>query len=394
MKVRRVFVIVVALAVALLPATASASTGWVIQPTPNPACCGGEGFFNTFQAVSCISANDCTATGNFWDLSAAGTEAEHWDGTSWQIEPTPNPATNPTANGPNAELRGVKCVSDAFCIAAGEYTNTAGVMQTLAERWNGTAWSIVVTPNPAGATTSQLNAVACTTVTNCIAVGYYQNSASTNLPLAERWNGISWAIQSVPATTGGRLRGVSCTSASACTAVGFAGSNGLADRWNGTAWKTQAVPKPTGAKSIQLNGVKCTSGTVCTAAGSGTYSASPGNVVKTLAERWSGSAWKNQPIPTPSPSGDGGTDVLTAISCTSSSACTAVGYYENNQVLEDTLAEAWNGTAWTIQSTPNNDADNSLLGVACTTTAICEAVGESDGDGGFSSGGNLAMQRT
>jgi hypothetical protein len=280
-------------------------------------------------------------------------------------------------------------------MAVGEYTNTAGVMQTLAEGWNGTAWSIVGTPNPAGATTSQLNAVACATVTNCIAVGYYQNSASTNLPLAERWNGTSWALQSVPATTSGRLRGVSCTKASACTAVGFAGSNGLADRWNGTAWKTQVVPKQTGAKSIQLNGVNCTSGTVCTAARSGTYPASPVNVVKTLAERWNGTAWKNQSIPTPSPSGDIGTDVLTGISCTSASACTAVGYYENNQVLEDTLAEAWNGTAWTIQSTPNSNADNSLLGVSCaTTTAICEAVGESDGDGGFSSGGNLAMQRT
>ena len=181
---------------------------------------------------------------------------------------------------------------------------------------------------------------------------------------------------------------------SACTAVGFAGSNGLADRWNGTAWKAQAVPKPTGAKSIQLNAVKCTSSTVCTVAGSGTYPASPINVVKTLAERWNGIAWKNQSIPTPSPSSDSGTDVLTGISCTSASACTAVGYYENNQVLEDTLAEAWNGTAWTIQSTPNNNADNSLLGVACTSTTICEAVGESDGDGGFSSGGNLAMQRT
>jgi hypothetical protein len=390
MKVRRVIIIAAALGVALLPATASASTGWVIQPTPNPACCGGEGFFNTFQAVSCVSATDCTATGNYFDLSATGTEAEHWDGTSWQIEPTPNPATN----GSTPELRGVKCVSGTFCIAVGQYVNPAGVRQTLAERWNGTAWSIVPTPNPAGAKASQLNAVACTTTANCIAAGYYQNSAGTNLPLAERWNGTSWALQSVPATSGGHLRGISCTSASACTAVGYAGNNGLADRWNGSTWKTQTVPKPSGAQSIQLNGVKCTSGTVCTAAGSGTYPASPVKVVKTLAERWNGTAWKNQSIPTPSPSGDSGTDVLTGISCTSASACTAVGYYENNQVTEDTLAEAWNGTAWTIQSTPNNNADNSLLGVSCTTTAICEAVGESDGDGGFSSGGNLAMRRS
>ena len=390
MKIRWVVAICAALGVALLPGVASAGTGWVIQPTPNPASGGGEGFFDTLEAVSCISASDCTATGNYSEVGAAGTEALHWDGTSWQIQPTPNPATN----GSTPELRGIKCVSDTFCMATGQYTNPAGIMQTLAESWDGTAWSIVVTPNPAGATTSQLNAVACTATANCIAVGYYQNSAGTNLPLAERWNGTSWALQSVPATTGGHLRGVSCTSASACTAVGYAGNNGLADRWNGTAWKTQTVPKPTGAKSIQLNGIKCTSSTVCTAAGSGVYPASPFNVTKTLAERWNGTAWKSQAIPTPSPSGAGGVDVLTAISCTSASACTAVGDYANNQVLEDTLAESWNGTAWTIQSTLNNNADNSLLGVACATATICTAVGESDGDGGFSSGGNLAMQRT
>lgn len=254
------------------------------------------------------------------------------------------------------------------------------------------------TPNPAGAKASQLNAVACTTTANCIAAGYYQNSAGTNLPLAERWNGSAWALQSVPATSGGHLRGVSCTSASACTAVGYAGNNGLADRWNGSTWKTQTVPKPSGDKSIQLNGVKCSSSTVCMAAGTGSFpSTSNGSsftAERTLAEQWSSGTWKIKATPNPNSSANFLQDSLTAISCTSASACTAVGVSDSSAGIL-TVAEAWNGTSWAVQSTPNIVIDdNRLLGVSCATAAICTAVGEDDGDGGFSSEFTLAMQRT
>jgi hypothetical protein len=33
-------------------------------------------------------------------------------------------------------------------MAVGNYTSSAGVIETLAERWNGTEWSIQTTPNP------------------------------------------------------------------------------------------------------------------------------------------------------------------------------------------------------------------------------------------------------
>lgn len=198
-----------------------------------------------------------------------------------------------------------------------------------------------------------------------------------------------WALQAVPATTGGRLRGVSCTSASACTAIGYHGTSALADRWNGSTWKTQSVPKPTGAKSIQLNGVNCTSGSACTAVGSGIYPASPYNAEETLAERWNGTAWKIQSTPNPGTGIPGA--LLSAISCTSASACTTVGSDQEN--LGDALAEQWNGTSWQIQSTPNPNAFNELLGVSCPTST-CMAVGDDSGDSGSSPTLTLAMQGT
>ena len=115
-----------------------------------------------------------------------------------------------------------------------------GRARAVAERWNGTRWTIQPTPNPrpGGAF---LNGVSCTSASACTAVG--------SLPpgtLAERWNGTRWAIQPTPnpAQGGGGLSGVSCTSASACTAVGGSNAGALAERWNGTSWLSRPPPTP------------------------------------------------------------------------------------------------------------------------------------------------------
>jgi hypothetical protein len=84
------------------------------------------------------------------------------------------------------------------------------------------------------------------------------------------------------------LNGVSCASASACTAVGDYnnGTTGvtLAERWTGTTWSIQHTPNPTGASFILMTGVSCTSASACTAVGG--YNNRTAGV--TLAERWTG----------------------------------------------------------------------------------------------------------
>jgi hypothetical protein len=52
------------------------------------------------------------------------------------------------------------------------------------------------------------------------------------------------------------------------------------------------------------------------------------------------------------------------VSCPSSTACEAVGSYDNSSGNLVTLAESWNGTDWTVQSTPDptGATDNSLYG--------------------------------
>jgi hypothetical protein len=258
-------------------------------------------------------------------------------GPSWAIQPTPNPA-----GATGSALSGVSCTAATACTAVGYYANSSGTDVTLAERWDGSSWAIQPTPNPAGATQSLLSGVSCTAATACTAVGYYYNSV-TDLTLAERWNGSSWAIQPTPNPAGATqsvLSGVSCTAATACTAVGYyVESDGtpvtLAERWNGSSWAIQPTPNPTGATQSLLSGVSCTAATACTAVGD--YLNSSGAFV-TLAERWNGSSWAIQPTPNPA----GATsDALSGVSCSAAGACTAVGDYVNSSGTPLTLAERY-----------------------------------------------------
>jgi hypothetical protein len=341
---------------------------WAIQTTPNPT--GGSGV----SGVSCTAPAACTAVGQ----GNGVTLAERWSGTSWAIQTTSTPA------GPaSRSLSGVSCATATNCTAVGAYTNASGTQLTLAEGWGGTTWAIEPTPTPSGATISVLSGVSCATASACTAVGYYVNSSGTQLTLAEQWNGTAWTIQtnSTPSgATSSSLAGVSCTSPSACTAVGYyVNSSGtqltLAEQWDGTTWTIQTTPTPSGVTSSSLSGVSCTSASTCTAVG--TYSTGPGTQL-TLAEHWNGGTWTIQTTPNPSPATS---SVLSDVSCTSATGCTAVGSYQYNTstapVTSGMLAEQWNGGAWTVEPTPAppGAAVSVLSGVSCATVSGCTAVG-------------------
>jgi hypothetical protein len=307
---------------------------WSIQHTPNPT--GSPE--SELLGVSCASASACTAVG-FYQKPPAGspdlTLVEHWNGTKWSIQDTPG------ASG-RRELRGVSCASASACIAVGGYNNgTTSV--TLAERWDGTKWSIQHTPNPTGGLGISLRGVSCASASACTAVGDYFSGTAT-VTLAERWNGTKWSIQHTPNPTGTSLTflpGVSCASASACTAVGsyFNGTATvtLAERWNGTKWSIQHTQNPTGSTYSELFGVSCASASACTAVSYTDGGSAAAQV--TLAERWNGTKWSIQHTPSPT----GGKDIfLPGVSCASASACTAVGYYYNG-TTNVPLAERWTG---------------------------------------------------
>ena len=168
------------------------------------------------------------------------------------------------------------------------------------------SWKATTTANPAGTLNSDLGGVSCpVATTSCTAVGQYNLSGGAEMPLAERWNGSEWALQAMPNPSGStktNLYEVSCASSTSCVAAGyFKNSSGaylaLAEAWNGTEWKIQSTPAPAGALNTVLSSVSCTASTECTAVG---YYENSAGVVAGLAERWNGSEWKIQSLPGPS----------------------------------------------------------------------------------------------
>ena len=77
------------------------------------------------------------------------------------------------------------------------------------------------------------------------------------------------------------------------------------------------------------------------------YTAAP--VTHALVVAWDGAHWENQAVPTIA----GDSDVaLFGVSCPSASDCEAVGSYSDGTHGQHTLAEAWTGSAWRPQLTP------------------------------------------
>jgi hypothetical protein len=237
------------------------------------------------------------------------TLAEHWDGSKWSIQETPNSEIG-------RGLRSVSCVSST-CMAVGYQDNPHET--PLAERWTSEKWIAVTIPLPSGAEESGFSSVSCVSETSCKAVGFYRYEESEK-DLIESWNGEKWTIDTAP-TGSGWLTGVSCNSTTECTAVGYeAARPPIAERWKGTTWSIESLPEPVGSQREYdaVNSVMCVSSTRCTTVGA--Y----GPTVETrlpYAATWNGSHWELQSVPNP-----GGTfTILFGASCPALTACMAVG---------------------------------------------------------------------
>jgi molybdopterin-binding protein len=223
-------------------------THWTIQPTPRPS--GASVSF--LSAVSCASPSYCTAVGDFIKRAGAGvTLALRWSGTRWSIQRTPTPAA-----ASSVQLAGVSCTSSGSCTAVGFFSDVTGIEVMLAERWNGATWTIQRTRYPVGARYVQLVGVSCASPKACTAVGFYNDHTGIDVVLAERWNGTTWTIQPIgPAGAGSNsLEGVSCPSKTVCTAVGGdtnpAGTTPVALRHTGSEMVNDASVVPASNEAI------------------------------------------------------------------------------------------------------------------------------------------------
>lgn len=111
--------------------------------------------------------------------SASGnlTLIEHWNGKAWEVKPSPNPARSGEVH-----LTGVAATSRSNAWAVGYYLGPNG-LQPLVEHWNGKAWKIKRTPKPGGQD-NLLFGMAAVSASNVWAVGdYYDGSHARTLTM-------------------------------------------------------------------------------------------------------------------------------------------------------------------------------------------------------------------
>ena len=307
-------------------------TAWAAVATPNPVANCQDGNLqwtgNTLNAVSGASANDVWAVGH--GCYSNNTLVEHWTGSAWRIVSSPSFATG--GDGVFNTLNGVAALAAGDVWAVGSHTAANGAYVTLVERWNGASWNVVASPSP-NATVNILNAVAAAGPNDVWAVGYQNGSGSQ--PLIEHWNGTAWNVVPSPARPSGSvLNAVTALSPSDVWAVGSQSATSgapltLVEHWDGTAWRV--VPSPNlstsyGSSNV-LRGVTATSSTEVFAVGMFQNAGTNYHQHRTLTLRWNGTAWSVTSSPSPGQSGE-----LNAVAALPGGKLAAGGLYSSYQI--------------------------------------------------------------
>ena len=321
------------------------TVGWSIVSSPNP-----DPNSNKLNAVAAISATDVWAVGQ----ASASTLAEHWNGNTWSVVPTPNaPGT-----GTQSALLGVAAVasSDVWAVGFSANGNTSPAYATLAEHWNGSAWSIVPTPTPSGAAVGlSLDAVATVSSTDVWAVGGEPPflASYSGKAILEHWDGSAWSIVAAPAESqnwwSSSRFGVAAVASNNVWTVG----TGDSFHWDGTSWsvvflfgdQTFVATSAAGADNVWAVGSNryYDSGCVCYY---GPF---------TVAFRWNGASWVQTNSLSPT-----GYDTFQGTAALSSTNVWAVGT-SGAPGATATLTEHWDGSSWSVVSSANASTSQNVL---------------------------------
>lgn len=252
---------------------------------------------------------------SLWSVSASGSDdawaagdnlVEHWDGTSWRKVATPRVHGGSIFHGVAAQG------SRAAWLVGERWRGDRKIGKTLAERWNGTRWDVVPTPNPSASGRSYdaiLQAVTVRSGSDAWAVGYRLTGRRglTSRTLIEHWDGRRWRIVPSPSARASNgvlydiLFAVSADRADDAWAVGSyeshaggyggGGEHALVLHWNGRHWSRSALP-PIGERTF-LDGVGSRAGSTWAVGDRGL----PPRHHRVLIERWNRTHWSVAPSP-------------------------------------------------------------------------------------------------
>jgi hypothetical protein len=359
-----------------------------------------RGGFATLLSVSCASAGNCGAGGEYasgsgvYQAFVVGESNGTW-GKALEV-----PGTAALNRGGDAQVISVSCASAGNCSAGGDYSSSSGQYQAfVVDEKNGTWGKAQQIPGLAALNTganAQVNSVSCTSAGNCSAGGeYFVTAANGQAFVAGETNGTWGKAQEVPGiaaldTGGGAgLTSVSCTSAGNCGAGGFYyTSTGryqvfVADE-TGSIWgKARQIP---GLTALNAGGgadfaeVSCASAGNCSAGGD--YTDGARHTQAFVAGQSHGTWGTAQEAPGTAALNTGGLAAIISVSCGSAGTCSAGGYYTTSSRLTQAFVIGEANGAWAkAQEVPGtaalNQGGNAQIGsVSCTSPGKCSAGGQ------------------
>jgi hypothetical protein len=331
---------------------ADASTCGSLNRATGPAGAGG------LTSAAFVSAGESWAVGNVGsDLKSNQTLIERFNGSAWSIVPSPNQGTG------NNALNGISMISGAGWAVG--YAQ-AGTYKPLALGWDGTQWSIASTGTfPHDALFTGVDTLADA---SAWAVGFQRTADGTRRTLVENESGGVWTPVASPndgtPATDNSLTAVAGTQATGLWAVGWqespSGLKPLILRYDTTQ------PSPTWASVTGAGGVPAPGAIDTVLTGVDVLTASDvwavgyyfdGSVNRPLALHWDGSTWSNSPVP--------GTGMLRKVRAVAPDNVWATGtYYNASAQLYQTLLVHFDGTAWTTAvSADAPQADSEIIGL-------------------------------
>lgn len=202
-------------------------SAWTVTLIPQP----GHGVCWSL-GVSATSDTDVWVAGSCEFTTGYAGFVDHWDGSSWTLEPTV-----PGDEG----FRDVVATAPDDVWVVGDYAYGHPI---LVQHWDGAAWSVFSLHRPAGASAIRLNSVDAVSATDVWAVGSYvlhRDGPETTLIL--HWDGATWArVPSHQPDLDNFPHAISADSADDAWLVGGQGRGrgGYAEHWDGHRWTPSA----------------------------------------------------------------------------------------------------------------------------------------------------------
>ena len=358
--------------VSILPALCSCclfansivARSWVEVPAPIPPPGSSTG-------IAALTDTDVWSVGYGLQDGVNVVLTQHWDGSTWNAVPAQLPSEDPYSF-----FNGVIALSSRNVWAVGNSLDSdAVVFSNLVEDWDGTSWQIVPSPN-VDFRDNSLQAISAVSPNDIWAVGYTDTTAGPHHfnPLSLHWDGTAWTVVPTPTTPGGSLLAVKAFASDNVWAVGehqaLSGhditSTTYILHWDGTLWSV--VPSPNQPVAVNaLYGVSGTASNDVWAVGSTGASFTDNGA---LALHWDGATWTIVPTATTS-----GADPLRAVVAVAPHNVWAVGTVDGIP-----LTERWNGTAWSVIPTPAVEPGAGLVAISASRSKSLWTSGSQGSD--------------